>query len=302
MKKIVIAYIPVLHQGYQLFLEKHADAQQIYILGQSLIAEFDHLRKEIRALNPKLVQKSLKAWGVKGQILLLDKDQLKKLQNDTTFKLIMPNEDMMRDFHQKYFPETQVEFDAIFLRWDKHSSTKKNLPQADLETSSKDFDQKMMTAAIQQAQLSSDWWRHVGAVIIKDSKIILAGYNHHLPSAHTPYINGDPRNDFHKGIHIELSTAIHAEAGLIAEAAKKGIKLEGSEIYVSTFPCPICARQIAQSGIKTIYFAEGYGILDAEEILKQYGIKLVLVKTEKNIQAKLTQKSTKHSLLKKYPK
>ncbi|NCS97095.1 MAG: deoxycytidylate deaminase, partial [Candidatus Pacebacteria bacterium] len=86
--------------------------------------------------------------------------------------------------------------------------------------------------------------------------------------------DSDPRNSFHKGEHIELSTAIHAEAALIADAAKKGISLEGTQLYVTTFPCPACAKLIACSGITKLYFSEGYSMLDGEKILNDAGVLL----------------------------
>ena len=141
-----------------------------------------------------------------------------------------------------------------------------------------EFSKIIIARAEKEAEKSSDWWRHVGAVIIKDGKIVSSGHNVHLPSEHTPYVNGDPRNCFHKGDHLELSTAIHIEARLIAEAARDGVALAGAEIYVTTFPCPPCAKMIAYSGIKKIYYKEGYGVLDGESVLKDKGVKIYFVK------------------------
>ena len=61
---------------------------------------------------------------------------------------------------------------------------------------------------------------------------------------------GDPRSNFDAGKNIELSKFIHAEASLIAQAAKQGAKLEGASIYVTTFPCPVCARLVATAGLR----------------------------------------------------
>jgi dCMP deaminase len=135
----------------------------------------------------------------------------------------------------------------------------------------------MVAAAHQAATKSSDWWRHVGAVLVKDEKIILSTFNTHVPSEQMPYVNGDPRSNFSKGVHLELSTAIHAEARLIAQAAKEGVSLDGASLYVTTFPCPPCAKLVAYAGIKKLYFDEGYGVLDGEQILKQQGVEIVQV-------------------------
>src|SRR5690606_10170342 len=128
-----------------------------------------------------------------------------------------------------------------------------------------------------EANKSSDWWRRVGAAIVKDGGILVSAYNKHLPTEHTPYVNGDPRNAFSKGVNIELSSAIHAEALAISEMAKKGIPLEGTSMYVSTFPCPVCAKLIASSGIKKVYYYEGYSMLDGEDVLRSKGVEIIRV-------------------------
>ena len=74
---------------------------------------------------------------------------------------------------------------------------------------------------------------------------------------------------------MELSTALHAEAGLIVEAAKKGISLEGATLYVTTFPCPNCAKLVAASGIKKLIYQDGYSVLDGEELLRSAGLIIV---------------------------
>lgn len=279
MQKIIVAYIPVLHEGYRKFLDTHKDADKLYIWGQDLITESDYLAKEIRALSPELIKDSLKNWNLNFAIEVLMKDKIKE-SFDAKDLIIMPDDDISHIFVEKYIPNSNVEYTNIFLRWDRRNSVRENKIAQDQTITSDEFSKKMIQSAEKEAEKSSDWWRHVGAVILKDGKVVLAGCNKHVPSEHIPYANGDPRNAFHKGECLELSTAIHAEAQLIAEAARKGISLEGAEIYVTTFPCPPCAKLIAYSGIKKIYYSEGYGVLDGEDIMKNRGVKIIFV--EKN--------------------
>ncbi|EKD58537.1 MAG: hypothetical protein ACD_56C00106G0003 [uncultured bacterium] len=276
MKKAVIAYVPVLHEGYRQFFEKHNADADLYILGNEIISEFTHLAKEIRQLDPEFIKKGIESWNIFENVYILDKKLLEEIiENKPT--IVMPKEDVMIRLWENNFPKHEVFLDSIFLRWDKHNTVTENNINPDVKISSEEFDKKMIALADCEAEKSSDWWRVVGSIIVKDEKIILTSHNHHLPSEHTPYANGDPRNNFHKGVHLELGTSIHGEAGAIAEAAKQGISLEGSEIYVSTFPCPPCAKLIACSGIKKIYYRSGYGVLDGENILKQYGVEIIQV-------------------------
>ncbi|NCN87721.1 MAG: hypothetical protein GW941_02385 [Candidatus Pacebacteria bacterium] len=278
MKKYILAYIPVLHAGYKKFIEKHLAAQTLYILGPDLISEFDHLqRKDIRALSPQLIKKSLDNWGLDLGVEIADKQTLIKLNNPQT-QLIVPNESEMDQLIDRYLDKAKIKKDSIFLRYDSKKSLKRDLVNPKVTVSENQFSQKIMDQAQMEANKSSDWWRQVGAIIIKDDKIILSGFNKHVPSEKMPYINGDPRGNFHKGENLDLSTAFHAEASLIASAAKKGLKLLNCEIYVTTFPCPACAKLIAYSGIKTVYFKEGYAILDGESILNDKNVKIIQVK------------------------
>jgi dCMP deaminase len=276
MSKIIFAYIPVLHEGYRKFVSTHEDAGVLYLWGQDLIDESDYLAKEIRALNPELMKKSLEALGFNLRIEILTKARITEIASFLG-EIIMPDDDISHNFVEKYLADKKVTFDNIFLRWDRRNSVRENKIANDQVITSDEFSKKMIMMAEGEAEKSSDWWRHVGSVIVKDGKAILIGHNHHVPSEHIPYADGDPRNAFHKGECLELSTAIHAEASLIAEAARQGLSLEGAEIYVTAFPCPPCAKLIAYSGIKKIYYKEGYGVLDGEGIMKTKGIEIFFV-------------------------
>ncbi len=276
MKKTIIAYIPVVHEGYRTFLQKHSDADTLYILGKDIITEFKSLTKNINALEPRLIKKSLEVLVDIPVIEILSKNDLKKISRQKGF-LVMPKENVSMELKEKYFKTRQIIFDSIFLRWDKHKSVGENPVTADGKISRSSFDKKIMNIAFRTAEQSSDFWRHVGAVIVKNGRVVIATHNKHVPSEQAPYVNGDPRNNFSKGEYIELSTAIHGEAGAIAQAAQRGISLKGASIYVTTFPCPPCAKLIAYSGIKKLYYSSGYSVLDGQDILKSQGVEIIFV-------------------------
>jgi dCMP deaminase len=56
------------------------------------------------------------------------------------------------------------------------------------------------------------------------------------------------------------------------------MKLSGAEIYTDTFPCPLCAKQIAAAGIVRCYFVTGYASLDGEAVLRDASVELVKLK------------------------
>lgn len=271
-----VAYVPVLHEGYRRFFESKEGEKELYIFGPEITKEFSWLAKEIRQLDPVLMQKAIVALGIFKKVIILDAARAEEL-NTANHIIILPDEDISRDLAEKYFPKAQKEFSPIFLRWDKHNSIAEKPVLSSDKITTEEFHRTVLKQTEAESGKSSDHWRHVGAAIVKDGEVILVDHNHHVPSDHTPYVHGDPRNNFHKGDHIEISTAIHAEAALIAEAARKGIPLEGADMYVTVFPCPPCAKLIAHSGIKILYCGGGYGVLDGEEVLNAAGVKILFV-------------------------
>src|SRR3989344_1705825 len=190
----------------------------------------------------------------------------------------MPDEDVCKDLAQELGGK-KIIFDTVFLRWDKHKAMEERPVDADQKISREEFDREVIQKLKGEAEKSSDWWRRIASAIVKDGKIVLMAHNEHLPSPHSPYADSDPRNIGHKGLGTDIATAIHSEARLIAEAASKGIALEGASLYVTVFPCSLCAKQVAFPGIKKIYYGGGYQMLDQDKILKGKGIEIIYVET-----------------------
>ncbi len=273
----IVAYIPVIHAGYLNFIAKHSDVKTLYLLGEDVIADYRPLVKDIRRLAPDEVRKALASLLPDVTIVVADQTTVQELAKDTETLYLFPDEDVMHDLEQRFFKDAQVEYQSVFLRWDRSKTLQEQSLEDVAKISSAEFDRSMMETATEEAFHSPDWWRQVGGVLVKDGSIALTAYNHHLPSNQELQYHGDPRANFKKGIHIELSTAQHAEASIIATAAKKGIALEGASLYATTFPCPVCAKLIAESGVSTLYFREGYAMLDGQHLLEESGVEVVRV-------------------------
>ncbi|PIY80681.1 MAG: hypothetical protein COY80_01745 [Candidatus Pacebacteria bacterium CG_4_10_14_0_8_um_filter_42_14] len=276
MKKVLVAYVPVLHQGYWQLFSAFPDVSELYLLSGEQAQEFTPHHKEIRALSEDKIISAIKSWQRFASVEILSADKIQELNSEKAI-LVIPDELVTTGFAEKYLPECPTEKSSIFLRWDKKSMKAPHEPNPDEVISSDEFDRKMIALATEEGNKSSDWWRQVGAVLVKDDQAILVVHNTHLPDEQQPYAESDPRAHSHKGEDIELTTAIHAEAKLIAEAARKGIALEGTDLYLTDFPCPVCAKSIASAGIKTVYYQKGYSMLDGERVLKSAGVKLVKV-------------------------
>ncbi len=100
---------------------------------------------------------------------------------------------------------------------------------------------------------------NVGAIIVKDGRIISSGYNG-TPSGYQNCNEVWDENATSSPGHYEWSKTyeIHAEQNALSWAAKKGISVEGSDIYVTLRPCNTCTKLIIASGIKNIYYNSDY--------------------------------------------
>jgi dCMP deaminase len=301
MKKIAL-YIPVLHEGYRLFLEENSEAEELYVFDRQLLKqlpEFEELKKDIRGLDSDLIAKMIESLGFDFKITTIKNieewNSFKELIKKDEQSWILSNDDFGHYLVEKVLADQAFEFSPIFLRWDKNLILTEKDPEPTEIISRQDFEKEVMKNAFSESNRSSDWWRQVGVVIIKDGEVLIVSHNRHLPSENTLYINGEPRIYAHAGKMIEITSSIHAEALAIARAARQGIALDGADLYVTTFPCPVCAKQIAMSGIKRLFYATGYAVLDGKEVMAAAGIEIIEVQfshEEKKILAEKELRST----------
>jgi dCMP deaminase len=119
--------------------------------------------------------------------------------------------------------------------------------------------------------------RSVGAVIVKDKRILSTGYNG-APSGIRHCIDiGCLREKLgvESGQRHELCRGIHAEQNSIIQAAYHGASIKGADLYCTNLPCSICAKMIINAGIKTIYYKAGYADDLSKEMLDEAGIDLI---------------------------
>jgi dCMP deaminase len=276
MSDALIAYVPVLHEGYRRLLSEHGAGLPLYLIGPELHAETRPLAKDIRALPAELAASAIAAWGICSQVSVLDAAGAERLALQEP-SLLAPAEDVSYRVLERWFGRCDVRYLPVFLRWDATRTAMLLEPQARSAASDDGLLAELIAAAEEQAAQSVDWWRRVGAAVRFADGTIEAARNEHLPHPLAPYVVGDPRANFHKGVALELSTAQHAEARLIAAAARDGRSTHGALIYVTDFPCPPCAKLIAAAGVARVYFRGGYAVLDGEDVLRDAGVEILQV-------------------------
>jgi len=119
--------------------------------------------------------------------------------------------------------------------------------------------------------------RHsVGAVIVKEKRIMTSGYNGAASGQKDCIEQGCLRNELGiaSGTRHEICRAIHAEQNAIIQAGLHGINIGNSIIYCTHTPCMICAKMIVNAGIKEIVSYQDYADEDAKKFLESAGVKL----------------------------
>ncbi len=274
--RVLVIYVPVIHEGYLRLFRKYAnDVDCAYIVGAELVDEHRFLEREIRALEPSVVQGLVASLNLFKYVRLLDEQSARALDS-ASVEAVTADEQISKRIASAYFPKAVLKIEPIFLRWDE-ANVRSDKEPTDARVSSDVFDLEMMARANALSTKSSDWWRRVGAVLVKDGKVILESFNSHVPSEHAPYAHGDPRDVVQAGTSPEISTVLHAEQRLIVEAAKQGISLQGASIYTTVFPCAMCAKMIAYSGIGKCFYASGHASLDGEAVMRANGVELIKV-------------------------
>lgn len=93
---------------------------------------------------------------------------------------------------------------------------------------------------------------NVGAIIVRDNRIIASGYNGSVE---------DSAHCIDEGCYIvnnHCVRTVHAEMNALLQCARFGVRTEGTEMYVTHFPCLQCSKHIIQAGIKKIYYEFDY--------------------------------------------
>jgi dCMP deaminase len=139
------------------------------------------------------------------------------------------------------------------------------------------WEEYFMDIAVLVAKRSTCLRRAVGAVIVKDKRILSTGYNG-APSGirHCGEI-GCLRETLNiaSGERHELCRGIHAEQNAIIQAAYHGVSIAGASLYCTNLPCSICTKMIINAGIKTIYFQAGYADELSKDLLKETSIPVI---------------------------
>ncbi|MCX5714540.1 MAG: cytidine/deoxycytidylate deaminase family protein [Candidatus Omnitrophica bacterium] len=138
------------------------------------------------------------------------------------------------------------------------------------------WDEYFLEVAVLVSKRATCIRRRVGAVLVRDKKILATGYNG-APSG-LEHCSSDfcIREKLHipSGQRHELCRGLHAEQNVILQAALHGVSTKDSVLYITNQPCSICAKMVINAGIKEIVVGDGYPDEMAVDFLREAKVKI----------------------------
>lgn len=126
------------------------------------------------------------------------------------------------------------------------------------------------------AQRSTCIRRKVGAVIVRNKRMLTTGYNG-APSGVSHCLDVGCLRDqlgIPSGQRHELCRGLHAEQNAIIQAATHGVSIEGADLYCTNQPCIICTKMIINAGIRRVYYLDGYADDMSLSMFHEAGVEL----------------------------
>ena len=141
------------------------------------------------------------------------------------------------------------------------------------------WDEYFLRITEEAAKRSTCLRRQVGAILVREKRILTTGYNgapRGLP--HCSEVGclrekeGVPSGERH-----ELCRGLHAEMNALLQAAVHGIRIERATLYSTTYPCSLCAKMLINCGVERVVCTEDYPDPMAKEMLEQAGIDVLIL-------------------------
>jgi len=271
---VIISHFPCLHQGYLKILDKYPQAE-ILIISNPLNKELTNLENDIRQIPTSILESFFNS--INRNFKIINKENLTELVNQDQIVIIADpiTQKLLNNHLQGY---NNIIIESPLLRQAQENVFTANVDDLkEKEYNFNDKDVQYMKMAYEEAKKSGCWWRQVGSILVKEDNILFKAHNQILPAEDECHFDGCIRDHIKPGEKMDFCYALHSEVSIISQAAKQGVSIDGSNLYVCNYPCPNCAKAISQSGIKKVYFHQGWSNFDAEKILKSANIELIKI-------------------------
>ncbi|GAB4162284.1 MAG: hypothetical protein Fur003_5420 [Candidatus Dojkabacteria bacterium] len=300
-KVLIMGSIPI-EKSQLINLIKAQDPKSIIIIGVMLEPEVPGMEGSLHFRSETLVNLLEKLETFKDSNKLATIEYLAKIHTKYLIRELQPNKvifingswSRVLHYHDEYWEAlnakaqiemaspfsseksakayatktTALEAEALENKWNERLNSSIAIPMEPAE---------IMKFCTDVSTLSWDWNGRVGAAIVKAGKVISYSHNKVLPYESAMLHEGGIRDKNHIpiGEGLEFYQTNHAEMGCIAKVASSEHSLEECDLYCTLFPCPFCAKVIADTPIKRIYYSGEYTNQMGYEVLKATGKELI---------------------------
>ena len=139
------------------------------------------------------------------------------------------------------------------------------------------LDEYFMEIASVVATRSTCLRHHVGAVLVREKRILSTGYNGAPTGISHCFEVGCRRENVESGYRHELCRAVHAEQNAIIQAAIHGVSTSGATLYCTHQPCILCAKIIINSQIRRVVYGNPYPDDEALRFLEEAGVEVTMI-------------------------
>ena len=140
------------------------------------------------------------------------------------------------------------------------------------------WDKRFMELTELVGTWASCYRRKVGAIIVKDKRVLTTGYNGAPAGISSCVERGEclrEKMNIPSGTRAETCYAAHAEQNAIIQAARYGANIDGATLYCTHQPCVICAKMIINAGIKRVVYKDGYPDEFSIRLFEEAGTKII---------------------------
>jgi dCMP deaminase len=137
------------------------------------------------------------------------------------------------------------------------------------------MDEYFMEIATVVAKRSTCLRNQVGALFVRNKRILTTGYNGAPSGLDHCDLVGCARDGVASGTRHELCRAVHAEQNAIIQAALHGISIEGATLYCTHQPCVLCAKMMINAKVSRVVYSQSYPDDTALKFLAQAGVEVI---------------------------
>ena len=284
---LIIGEFPVIHKGYAKFFHNilaDFNKANFYFgfLDEKTIKKMTKLEPDIRKLSLSEIKRIVSTYlPIKELFSINEKNLYKVINKVKAQKIIILKGEKSYDFSLNFLREKKyqklIKYYDISLKWPNKAVSEFKREKSSISKIEEQIHKKFMEIALKEAENSKCWWRQVGAVLVKNNKILLKAFNKMMPTDDECYKIGCIRNEIEPGKLAGICSVAHAEAGIIAQAAKEGLPLEGATMYITHFPCSACSKLVALSGVKKIVYSRGSSAFDGARVMESRGVEIIKI-------------------------